>query len=56
MEVQENQKQVFPSLSTGLGNRIRDSHIPTAPSAILQIERRTQKQTPYHILLRLILR
>jgi hypothetical protein len=34
MESDGKPKTGFPSLSTGLGNRLRDSHIPTATSAI----------------------
>ncbi len=35
MESRGKPKTGFPPLSTGLGNRYRDSHIPTAPNPIL---------------------
>jgi hypothetical protein len=54
-KVEENQKTGFPPLSTGLGNRYRDSHISTAPNPTLLMERRIQNQRPYHTFFRLIL-
>jgi hypothetical protein len=40
-------KRRFPSLSTALGNRCRDSHIPTAPtSAAVSLKIKTERTPP----------
>jgi len=38
-------KNRFPSLPTALGNRLRDSHIPTAPTAPLLSQNHTRKES-----------
>jgi hypothetical protein len=43
-KAEENQTQVSPRLSTGLGNRSSDSHISTAAAPVRLIEQQKKKK------------